>query len=87
MSAFWTGVKRSCINVTRETSPRLLVDLRARPNCAASGVAAFRSGVLESELTDSNGGQGPFVGHAVATRPVASTAIAFFGVRRASEVA
>ena len=43
--------------------------------------------MLDRDLSDSNGGLGPFSEHAAAVRTAASTKSASFGVRRATEVA
>ena len=60
-----------------------LPDVRFLPTPAASSVAALRSAARDGEFADAKDGRGEFVDHAVAVRAAASSAIAFFGIRRA----
>ena len=73
--------------MSSENFPLCLVIMRPLSTCAASSPAAFRAAARKGELAGLKDCLCAFMDHAAAIRAAASTAIAFFGVRRTFEVA
>ena len=85
MAAFLSGITEACFRVSSWSRPSWY------RTCAPSASAAvighvLRWGVWVGALSNSNSAVGEFSAHAVAVRTAASPLVAFFGVRRASEV-
>ena len=85
--AFWAGIRRPCVHTLSRESPLLLTDMRAVGNGGGTGLPRSLQAVASNDLPAVGRGVGYSSEDAVAARPATSMSIAFFGVRRASEVA
>ena len=83
---FCAGIKRSCVHFYLETALPLLADVRVVCDAGAAGLARLRSSVEAGSLPIAGSGLGCLLGAAVWLRSAAPMAIAFFGLRRFSDV-
>ena len=79
MGVFWPGIRRSCVRVPVEKVPLLLPVVRS--------LAHLREAVRSTDLSPTGSGQGSLLGDAMVLRSAVSLSVAFFGARRALEVA
>ena len=87
MGVSWSGVKRSCIHLTVEKSPLLFSDVRELRRRVEVSRTRLRQAVGGADLAPGGAGLGQMLGRAMTLRRAASARLAFFGVRKASEVA
>ena len=83
-AASWNSAK---LAKARAMGALLLSDMRSLPTCAASSLQILRQAERGGEKANSKDGFGEIAERAVAVRVAASSAIAFFRVRRASGMA
>ena len=87
MGVFWSGVKRSCVHSTSEKLPLLFSDVLKACQLAQESVENLKRAVGGPDLAPGGVGLGQMLSHAMALRGAVSVSLAFFGVRRASEIA
>ena len=87
MGVFWSGVKRSCVHSTVEKVPLLFADVHQTCQQAQRSAVHLRQAVGGPDLAPGGVGLGQMLPHAMALRGAVSVSLAFFGVRRASEIA
>ena len=87
MGVFWNGIKRSRVRATSEKSPLLLEVMRAVRIRGESASAHLRQAVARKDLPAIGCGLGSTLEDTLTLRAASSMSTAFFGVRRASEVA
>ena len=87
MGVFWSGIKRSCVHSTVEKLPLLFADVHQACQRARSSVELLKQAVGGPDLAPGGIGLGQMLPHAMALRGAVSVSLAFFGVRRASEIA
>ena len=87
MGAFRSGVKRKSIRSSVEKAPLLFSGAHELCRRAEVGCSRLRQTACEADLAPGGFGLGSTLGRAVILRCAASVSLAFFGVRRASEIA
>ena len=87
MGVFYSGIKRSCIHSTLEKAPLLFSDVYDLRRKGETSLGFLTQAVGGAGLASGGVGLGQMLHHAVPLRGAVSVALAFFGVRRASEVA
>ena len=87
MGVSWSGIKRSCVQASLGKCPPLLSDVRAVCTRNESSLARLRQAARAADLPSVGVGLGPLVEEAMVLRSAESLSVAFFGARRASEVA
>ena len=87
MGVSWAGIKWSCIHATLEKAPVLLEGVRNLRRLAEVSCARLRHAADGSDLPPGRSGLGQMLEHAVLLRCAASVCLAFFAVRRASDIA
>ena len=80
-------MRRSCVHVTSEKSPLLFADVCRLRREAQYSLERLKGAVGRQDLAPGGIGLGQLLPHAMALRGAVSAPLAFFGVRRASEVA
>ena len=87
MGFFWSGVKRKCIRSSVERSPLLFSDAHELCRKAAVSRTRRRQAVGGADLAPGGVGLGQMLERAMNLRCAAPASLAFFGERRASEIA
>ena len=87
MGVFWPGVKRRCIHSSVEKAPVLPSDAHELCRRAEISRSRLRRTVGEADLAPGGFGLRLMLEHAMTLRSAVSISLAFFGVRRASEIA
>ena len=87
MGVFWSGIKRSSVHSTAEKVPLMFSDVFEACQRGQKGLECLKQAVGGPDLPPGGVGLGPMLPHAMSLRGAVSVALAFFGVRRASEIA
>ena len=87
MGVCWSGVKRKCICSSAEMSPVLFSDVHEQRRKAEISPIRLKQAAGGADLAPGMVGSGQLLEHAMSFRRAASVRLAFFGARRASEVA
>ena len=87
MGVFWSGAKRSRIHSTLDRAPLLLSDAHELRRKGGASLDRLKQAAGGADLAPGGFGLGQMLQRAMTLRGAVSAALAFFGVRRASEVA
>ena len=87
MGVFWSGIKRSSVHSTTEKVPLMFSDVHSACLQGHKSVERLKQAAGGPDLAPGGVGLGQMLPHAMALRASVSVALAFFGVRRASEIA